>query len=214
MGTFRLFWTSSMVWIPVPFRLVVFTGLVLVLVLQVVPRLARVGGLGLQRSEPVVALLTYPEYLATSLARHLGRPLLPGTIVYGQALGALARLLTQTGHVLARAGEHRRRVRLKVVVAIAVVAGAIWYSADTLPPGEFGDNVRDLRSGLVTADTWLMTGVTGPVPATGCVPIPTAPRPSTPARRSPTPSRRNAPPATRGRSANSVTGSRPGSWTP
>ena len=149
-------WRSGMVWVPPPVRLVLFIVLVLLLAARGVPLLIRLWAAGLHHSGPVLEWLTFPEYLATTAARRQERPLLPGTFAYGRLLGAVHRGSLALGGVLLKAGRRQPALRKSLFVLPAILVLAVWYSAAALPPGEFGDAVRDARSGLATMDLWLI----------------------------------------------------------
>ncbi|HEY6795877.1 MAG TPA: hypothetical protein VI248_14450 [Kineosporiaceae bacterium] len=159
-------WVTVTVWVPAPIRLALLLALGLLAALRLVPALLRVVGRCLQRSESTLALLTYPEFLATSFARQLGRPLLPGTFAYGQLLGVAHTGLVATGRLLDRAGSHRARLRGWLFAGPTVLLLGIWYGGTDLPSGVVGDAVRTARIGLITTDAWLMDGRTAPPPDT------------------------------------------------
>src|SRR6266545_8114432 len=84
-------WTHALGWLVPPLRLSIFLLLVLLLVLKGLPALLRFAGRAIEvGATPAALLLTYPEYLTTSLSRRLGWRLAPGTFTYNQLLGGLA----------------------------------------------------------------------------------------------------------------------------
>jgi hypothetical protein len=179
-------WTTVTVWVPPPLRLALILALALWTALRLVPAVLRLAAACLKRSGPMLAILTYPEFLTTSLARRLGRPLLPGTFAFGQLLGAIHRGLVAAGGLLSRAGERRVELHGWLFALPAALLLAVWYSAAGLPPGTFGDVVRTARTGLATTDVWLMDGQTVP-PSAACPAVPRPPaRPSAPKRTSKT----------------------------
>lgn len=173
MDRVRETWGTVMAWAPPPVRLAVFFALALLALLRGLPVVMHLCGAGLRRSGGMLALLTFPEYLLTTLARRVHRPPLPGTFAYGQLLGAIHQGLLGAGTILLRAGRHRVTLRRSMFLLPATLVVTVWYTAAGLPPGEFGDAVRVARTGLATTDAWLMAGDTSP-PAV----CPAAPRTS------------------------------------
>ncbi len=152
-------WAQGLDWLAPPLRVGLFLFLALALLTKGGPALLRTVGRALVAgAKPAVGLLTYPEYLATSLCRHFGWRLLPGTAAYGQLLGTLASGLSLLGSGLRSLGQHRPAVPWKTLVVVIGVLLAVWFIKSGSIPKELQPTVAAVRTELVRFDNWLGTG--------------------------------------------------------
>jgi len=160
---------ESLDWLAAPLRI----GLVSVLVLVLAFALGRVllrfaGGVLARGAVPAAELLTYPEYLITSLCRRLGCRPLPGSYLYGRTLGALAKAAAAVGASLQRPGRHRPRLLWMTLVVVIGVMAAAWFTKTESIPTSLRPATAVLRADIARLDGWLITGLWKPAPTIGC----------------------------------------------
>jgi hypothetical protein len=152
-------WAQGLDWLVPPLRVGLFLFLVLALLLKCVPVLVgSAGRLIVAGATPTVSLLTYPEYLTTSLCRRFGWRLLPGTFAYGQLLGALAGGFGLLGSWFRSLGQHRPALPRKTLVVVIGVLLAAWFVEAKAIPKSLQPTVATMKADLVQFDTWLSTG--------------------------------------------------------
>jgi hypothetical protein len=153
-----------MTWAPSSIRVSLAVVVALALGIKVLPIVARFCGQALgAASIPACELLTYPEFLLTSLSRRIGRRPLPGTFAYGRVLGSVAGTGTWLGRWLSqRFAVSPRYPKKSVLLVVALVAGC-WYLAPQLPLGAFRTTLGRVNDDVVRIDSWLATGKWTPV---------------------------------------------------
>ena len=110
MSWLREAWVQLFTWAPPSVRVAAALVVGVAFLVKGAPKVVGLVGLLLRRgSEPAMAVLTYPEYVLTSLFRRMSWPLLPGTYAYGRLLGAVAVAVGALGSMLERLldGEDR-----------------------------------------------------------------------------------------------------------
>jgi hypothetical protein len=175
MDAAHTIWTQALGWLVPPLRLSLFLFLVLLLLVKALPALLRIAGRVTQvTATPAALLLTYPEYLATSLSRRLGWRLAPGTFAYNQFLGALAAGVSALGTWLHAMGQHWPSFPRKTFVLLSAIAIAAWYTKVENMPELVRNTVTPAQAELVRVDTWLGTGEWAPAgnaKAAWCTPV-------------------------------------------
>lgn len=159
MGDFRQAWTSLLSWLPSPIRVAIAIIIAAWIVTKIAPRIVRWLGAVLQSAwTPMVELLTYPEYIFTSLCRRMGRKPVPGTHAYGTALGAIAAGGTRLGQWLRNRFKVYPRFPLKTIIVIVVALIACWYATPHIPDGGPRKVLGHVNTDVVRLDSWLATG--------------------------------------------------------
>jgi hypothetical protein len=159
MQLFRELWASLLTWMPSPLRVSLALIAVLFVITSLLPRLIRgLGAVMRIGSVPALALLTYPEFIATTACRRLGWRLLPGTYWYSRGLGALATTGIQVGTWMHSKAKRSLRFPWKTTVAVVVLLSGCWYLAPRLPDGGPKATVNHVNDDLVMVDFWLATG--------------------------------------------------------
>ena len=163
MSLLRDAWSHLLVWAPPSLRVAVAVVVTSAVLAKVLPKALGACGLALRRcSEPVVALLTFPEYLTTSVSRRMAWPLLPGTYAYGRFLDGIARAGTAVGAPLESLLARRFRFPWKTTVGIAAALIASWYSVQGMPSGAPRTVLTNVNSDVTRVDYWLATGQWAP----------------------------------------------------
>jgi hypothetical protein len=154
-------WAQALDWLPPPLRVTLFLCLLGMLLVRGVPALLHWSGRALNvGAKPVMLLLTFPEYVTTSMSRRFGWRLLPGTYAYGRLLGTVADGLGAVGRSLSAVGSSRRR-RLPVKVLLLVVLALTltpWYAKADALPKPVRPTAAALRGQVAQADVWLGSG--------------------------------------------------------
>lgn len=159
MSISRAAWAALLDWVPPPVQLSIALVLVLIILTKLVPFLLRLAGKGLRLGwSPMLGLLTYPEYLATSMCRRAGQPLLPGTYTYGRVLNALASAGTGLGRWLQERFTKMLRYPWKTTIFVIALVVGCWYAAPKIPPGEPKTLVGHINTDDVRINSWLATG--------------------------------------------------------
>jgi len=161
-------WAQVLNWLAPPLRVGLFLFLASALFVKSGPALLRFAGRTIAVGAiPAVGLLTYPEYLATSLCRRFGWRLLPGTFTYGQLLGTLATGLGRLGLWLRSLGQHRLAVPRKTLLVVVGALLAVWFTKAESLPLSLQPTVTAVRADLAQFDCWLVTGQSVPPGTTG-----------------------------------------------
>lgn len=179
---------ATLDWAPVPLRVTTTLMLLVFALVVLCPLAARMAGKVMgSASGPFIALLTYPEYLTTSLCRRLDLPLLPGTYAYGSLLGGFASATTAAGHWLERVFARRLKFPWKPVLGVGAVLTVAWNVTPFLPAGGAQSTVVSLNKRIETVDSWLISGSSSPLARS----VPSC-RPTTPVK-SPAPKKKPGP---------------------
>jgi hypothetical protein len=158
-GAAHAVWTQGLDWLVPPARVGLFVFLAVMLLLKGVPFLLRQAGRAVEvGATPVMGLLAYPEYLATSLARARGWRLMPGTFAYGRLLGVLATGMGRIGSALRSLGRRRPPVPWKTLVLVVGVLIAAWYTKIEAVPEQLRPSVTSIKGHVAQVDTWFATG--------------------------------------------------------
>lgn len=174
-------WASLLTWLPAPWQAGLALVLALLLVTKLAPRLIRSCGWTLQTGwMPLLELLTYPEYLLTSVFRRYSWQPLPGTYTYGRTLGALAPPGTRLGQWLRGRFQRKLRFPWKTTVLVIAVLASCWYAAPRVPPGAAKTLVANVNTDDTHLSTWLSTGQWTPAatPLPACRSVAPAKHPS------------------------------------
>ncbi|HEV8597392.1 MAG TPA: hypothetical protein VGR23_06685 [Candidatus Dormibacteraeota bacterium] len=189
-GSLEVIWTRALDVAP-PWRIAVFLILGVLVVGRFLPWLIRtLGGLASAAAEPVASLLLLPEYLLSNWRRRVGRPPLPGTYAYDNALERAVQGTRTGAHALARSLGKRRKIRWRRVILAALLPAILWYSnlylpeTQTIQPvADFLDNAQRpllATDALITKETGIPAyrpaPATKPKPAPACQPSKTKKR--------------------------------------
>jgi hypothetical protein len=178
MSAFGHAWESLVNWVPPPLQVGLALVITALIVTKIAPRIIRVCGVALRTGwEPLLGLLTYPEFLLTTAARRLGWQPLPGTYGYGRTLGALAPPGARVGEWLA---NRRKGFRFpwKTTLLVIAVLTTCWYVAPNVPSGGPQTLLANINTDDVRINTWLSTGRwTLDAPVAPCIPTPAHTKP-------------------------------------
>jgi|SRR3954447_7143273 hypothetical protein len=169
MELFHEAWSGLFSWAPPSVRLGIALALVVLVLTQVLPRLARsVGGLLAAGWTPTVATLTLPEFALTTASRRItGRPI-PGAYGYGRFLGSVAEGGRRSGVWLQEHVPKKLDYPVRTVVALALLIVICWHVAPSYP--QSAELSQHLNSDLSRVDTWLTTGAASEVARVSCTP--------------------------------------------
>jgi hypothetical protein len=174
MGEFREAWTSLLSWLPPPMRVAIAIIITALIVTKLAPRVIRGCGNLLHACwAPLLEILTYPEFLLTSLSRHYGRRPPPGTYSYGRTLGTLAATGTSLGQWLRNRFQAYPRFPRKTVIFIIAIIVACWYLTPKIPASEPKTVMSHMNNDVVRVDSWVATGrwkQAGTTSVSGCSP--------------------------------------------
>lgn len=167
MSTFRHTWTSLLAWVPPPIQISLALVLLLLIVTKVAPRVIRWSGEFLHNFwTPLIEVLTYPEFLLTTMCRRGGGQLLPGTHAYDRGLGALAHGGTSLGHWARNRFTTMPRFPWKTALLVIALLAGCWYGAPKVPPGGARTLMGNVNTDTVQLKSWLTTGQWVPAAST------------------------------------------------
>ena len=187
MEVFRQAWASLLTWAPSSLRVALALVIAMLVVTKLAPKVVRGCGTILCAGwTPLMMLLTYPEFLLTSLFRRFEWRLMPGTHAYGTALGALATGGTKLGQWLRSRFKTPPHFPWKTAVLAVAVLASCWYLAPKIPPGGARTVMGYVNDDVVIVDSWLATGQWTPVVNSALVCPPTGPTAKAPTKPKPT----------------------------
>lgn len=183
MSAFRHAWTSLLTWVPPPFQDSLGLIIALLLITKLTPRIIRGSGMILHTGwTPALELLTYPEFLITSMFRRYGWQLLPGTYAYGRLLGTLAPPGTRLGQWLRARFKTPPQFPWKTTILVTALLASCWYLAPKVPSGGPRTVMNNVNTDTIRTSTWLATGqwTLTATPAPACTPAPAPAKPVRP----------------------------------
>ena len=173
MSAFRDAWSPLLHWAPPPVQVTIALLIVLLLITKVMPPLVNVAGAALRAVwTPLLELLTYPEFLLTTMLRRSGYQPLPGTYAYGRLLGALQPPGTRLGSWLATRWQGRRlRFPWKSALLITALLAGCWYAAPKVHTGAPKTLLANINTDDTHISTWIATGKWTAAPLAACAPV-------------------------------------------